>query len=130
MLIMIVQPPLAKLRTYMLREPIIKVVILTNLKSNHNLLSYRSDNHGNNQGNNQGRNQFFQGANHVQNPTLAYQALAYQALAYQAPAYQAPTLAYQAPPYQALVYQALIPQPQVVTSAEFSYYMKANDAIL
>nr|GEX71564.1 reverse transcriptase domain-containing protein [Tanacetum cinerariifolium] len=31
-LIMIVQPPLAKLRTYMLREPIIKVVILINLK--------------------------------------------------------------------------------------------------
>ncbi|GJX41715.1 reverse transcriptase domain-containing protein [Tanacetum coccineum] len=31
MLTMIVQPPLAKLRTYMLREPTIKVVILTNL---------------------------------------------------------------------------------------------------
>nr|GFA41396.1 reverse transcriptase domain-containing protein [Tanacetum cinerariifolium] len=30
----IVQPPLAKLRTYMLREPIIKVVIPTNLKIN------------------------------------------------------------------------------------------------
>nr|GEY26463.1 reverse transcriptase domain-containing protein [Tanacetum cinerariifolium] len=29
---MIQQPPLAKLRTYMLREPIIKVLILTNLK--------------------------------------------------------------------------------------------------
>nr|GEV65190.1 reverse transcriptase domain-containing protein [Tanacetum cinerariifolium] len=31
-------PPLAKLRTYMLREPIIKVEILTNLKSKLNLL--------------------------------------------------------------------------------------------
>ncbi|GJY09324.1 reverse transcriptase domain-containing protein [Tanacetum coccineum] len=37
-------------------------------------------------------------ANHVQNPT---------------PAYQAPALAYQAPPYQDPVHQALIPQPQV-----------------
>ncbi|GJU56216.1 reverse transcriptase domain-containing protein [Tanacetum coccineum] len=44
-----------------------------------------------------------QGANHVQNPTLAYQA----------------------PPYQ-----APIPQPQVATNTEFSSYMKANDAIL
>ncbi|GJY69204.1 reverse transcriptase domain-containing protein [Tanacetum coccineum] len=46
---------------------------------------------------NQGGNTYQpQGANHVQNPT---------------PAYQAP--AYQAPPYQAPVHQALIPQPQV-----------------
>ncbi|GKB68474.1 reverse transcriptase domain-containing protein [Tanacetum coccineum] len=58
-------------------------------------------------------NQFFQGASHVQNPP---------------PAYQAP--AYQDPSYQAPVYQALIPQPQVVTNAEFSNYIKANDAIL
>ncbi|GJX44012.1 reverse transcriptase domain-containing protein [Tanacetum coccineum] len=43
---------------------------------------------------------------------------------------QNPAPAYQAPPYQALVYQAPIPQPQVVTNAEFSSYMKANDAIL
>ncbi|GJV79635.1 hypothetical protein Tco_1515505 [Tanacetum coccineum] len=105
-------------------------------QGNRNLLSYRSDNYlgppgfnvnqnqnrnnqnqnqNRNQGNNQGRNQFFQGANHVQNPT---------------PAYQAPALAYQAPPYQAPVHQAPIPQPQVVTNAEFSNYMKANDAIL
>ncbi|GJV50126.1 reverse transcriptase domain-containing protein [Tanacetum coccineum] len=105
-------------------------------QGNRNLLSYRSDNYlgppgfnvnqnqnrnnqnqnqNRNQGNNQGRNQFFQGANHVQNPTPVYQA----------PAYQAPALAYQAPPYQ-----APIPQPQVVTNAEFSNYMKANDAIL
>ncbi|GJW93966.1 hypothetical protein Tco_0173638 [Tanacetum coccineum] len=105
-------------------------------QGNRNLLSYRSDNYlgppgfnvnqnqnrnnqnqnqNRNQGNNQGRNQFFQGANHVQNPTLAYQA--------SAPAYQAP-------PYQAPVHQAPIPQPQVVTNAEFSSYMKANDAIL
>ncbi|GJW67089.1 reverse transcriptase domain-containing protein [Tanacetum coccineum] len=108
-------------------------------QGNRNLLSYRSDNYlgppgfnqnqnrsnqnqnyqnrnqGNNhnQGNNQGRNQFFQGASHVQNPP---------------PAYQAP--AHQAPGYQALVHQAPIPQPQVVTNAEFSNYMKANDAIL
>nr|GEU52968.1 hypothetical protein [Tanacetum cinerariifolium] len=44
------------------------------------------------------------------------------------PAYQAP--AYQASGYQALVHQALIPQPQVVTTTEFTKYMKANDAIL
>ncbi|GJX29571.1 hypothetical protein Tco_0237650 [Tanacetum coccineum] len=69
---------------------------------------------------NQGGNTYQpQGANHVQNPTPAYQASAYQA----------PALAYQAPPYQAPVHQALIPQPQVVTNAEFSSYMKANDAI-
>nr|GEW93452.1 reverse transcriptase domain-containing protein [Tanacetum cinerariifolium] len=55
-----VGPPLAKLRTYMLREPI--KVIPTNLKWN-----------------NQGRNQFFQGASHGQNPLPAYQAPAYQA---------------------------------------------------
>nr|GEW56851.1 reverse transcriptase domain-containing protein [Tanacetum cinerariifolium] len=80
---MIVQPPLAKPRTYMLREPI-KV------------------------GNNQGRNQFFQEASHGQNPPPAYQA----------------------PGYQASVHQPLISQPQVVTTAEFTNYMKANDAIL
>nr|GFA81252.1 reverse transcriptase domain-containing protein [Tanacetum cinerariifolium] len=44
------------------------------------------------------------------------------------PAYQAP--AYQAPAYQASVQQALIPQPQVVTTTEFTNYMKANDSIL
>ncbi|GJY07468.1 reverse transcriptase domain-containing protein [Tanacetum coccineum] len=108
-------------------------------QGNRNLLSYRSDNYlgppgfnqnqnrsnqnqnyqnrnqGNNhnQGNNQGRNQFFQGASHVQNPPLAYQVPAHQALSYQAPVHQAP-----------------IPQPQVVTNAEFSNFMKANDAIL
>nr|GEV16949.1 hypothetical protein [Tanacetum cinerariifolium] len=106
-------------------------------QGNRNLLSYRSDNYlrppgfnqnqnrsnrnqnyqnqnrnqGNNhgipQGNNQGRNQFFQGASH------ASQARAYQA-----------------PGYQALVHQASIPQPQVVTTTEFTNYMKANDAIL
>ncbi|GJR46476.1 reverse transcriptase domain-containing protein [Tanacetum coccineum] len=42
----------------------------------------------------------------------------------------APGPAYQAPPYQAPVHQAPIPQLQVVTNAEFSSYMKANDAIL
>ncbi|GJU76970.1 hypothetical protein Tco_1274040 [Tanacetum coccineum] len=108
-------------------------------QGNRNLLSYRSDNYlgppgfnqnqnrsnqnqnyqnrnqGNNhnQGNNQGRNQFFQGASHVQNPPPAYQAPAHQAPGYQAPVHQAP-----------------IPQPQVVTTTEFTNYMKANDAIL
>nr|GEX74507.1 hypothetical protein [Tanacetum cinerariifolium] len=110
-------------------------------QSNRNLLSYRSDNYlgplgfhqnqnrnnqnpnfqkqnrnqGNNhpQGNNQGRNQFFHGASHGQNPP---------------PVYQAP--AYQASGYQALVHQPSIPQPQVVTTTEFTNYMKANNAIL
>nr|GEY97377.1 reverse transcriptase domain-containing protein [Tanacetum cinerariifolium] len=63
---------------------------------------------------NQGGNSYQrQGASHGQNPP---------------PAYQAP--AYQAPRYQALVHQAPIPQPQVVTTTEFTNYMKANDAIL
>nr|GEW55691.1 reverse transcriptase domain-containing protein [Tanacetum cinerariifolium] len=44
------------------------------------------------------------------------------------PAYQAP--AYQDPGYQAPVQQAPIPQPQVVTTTEFTNYIKANDAIL
>nr|GEZ48676.1 reverse transcriptase domain-containing protein [Tanacetum cinerariifolium] len=35
----LMKPPLAKLRMYMLREPIIKVVILTNLKTNMTLLT-------------------------------------------------------------------------------------------
>nr|GEW85847.1 reverse transcriptase domain-containing protein [Tanacetum cinerariifolium] len=73
----------------------------------------QGNNHGISQGNNQGRNQFFQGASHGQNPP---------------PAYQAP--AYQAPGYQAPLQQAQIPQPQVVTTTEFTNYMKANDAIL
>nr|GEV21071.1 hypothetical protein [Tanacetum cinerariifolium] len=77
------QPLLAKLRTYMLRDPIMV-------------------------GNNQGRNQFFQGASHGQNPPPAYQASGYQASVHQAP----------------------IPQPQVVTTTEFTNYMKPNDAIL
>nr|GEY03297.1 hypothetical protein [Tanacetum cinerariifolium] len=60
------------------------------------------------QGNNQGRNQFFQGASQGQNPPPAYQA----------------------PGYQASVHQPPIHQPQVVTTNEFTNYMKANDAIL
>nr|GEX65314.1 hypothetical protein [Tanacetum cinerariifolium] len=108
-------------------------------QGNRNLLSYRSDNylgplgfnqnqnrnnqnqnfqnqnrnHGIPQGNNQGRNQFFQGASHGQNLPPAYQAPAYQASGYQAP-----------------VHQPSIPQPQVMTTTEFTNYMKANDAIL
>ncbi|GJT84506.1 hypothetical protein Tco_1066223 [Tanacetum coccineum] len=83
-------------------------------RSNQNQ-NYQNRNQGNNhkQGNKQGRNQLFQGASHVQNPPLAYQAPAHQA-----------------PGYQASVHQASIPQPQVVTNAELSNYMKANDAIL
>nr|GEY12629.1 reverse transcriptase domain-containing protein [Tanacetum cinerariifolium] len=54
-----------------------------------------------------------QGASHSQNPP---------------PTYQAP--AYQASGYQALLHQPLIPQPQVVTTNEFTNYMKANDVIL
>nr|GEZ92759.1 reverse transcriptase domain-containing protein [Tanacetum cinerariifolium]GEZ93196.1 reverse transcriptase domain-containing protein [Tanacetum cinerariifolium] len=103
-------------------------------QGNRNLLSYRSNiylgqpgfnqnqNHNNqnqnrNQGNhhpqrnNHGRNQFFQGASQNQPP------------AYQAPAYQAPV-------YQAPVHQPQIPQPHVVTTNEFTNFMKANDAIL
>nr|GEW26687.1 reverse transcriptase domain-containing protein [Tanacetum cinerariifolium] len=110
-------------------------------QGNRNLLSYRSDNYlgpqgfnqnqnrnnqnqnfqnqnrnqGNHhpQGNNQGRNQFFQRASHGQNPH---------------PAYQAPP--YQAPGYQAPVHQPSISQPQVVTTNEFTNFMKANDDIL
>nr|GEZ35002.1 reverse transcriptase domain-containing protein [Tanacetum cinerariifolium] len=59
-------------------------------------------------GNNQGRNQFFQRASHGQNPPPAYQASDYQAPVHQAP----------------------IPQPQVVTTTDFTNYMKVNDAIL
>nr|GEW37623.1 reverse transcriptase domain-containing protein [Tanacetum cinerariifolium] len=71
------------------------------------------NNHENPQGNNQGSNQFFQRASHGQNPPPAYEAPSYQALGYQAP-----------------VQQASIPQPQVVTTTEFTNYMKADDVIL
>nr|GEU91556.1 reverse transcriptase domain-containing protein [Tanacetum cinerariifolium] len=53
------------------------------------------------------------GVSHGQNPPPAYQAPTYQALG-----------------YQALVHQASIPQPQVMTTTEFTNYMKENDAIL
>nr|GEV79118.1 hypothetical protein [Tanacetum cinerariifolium] len=72
----LMRPPLAKLKMYMLREPI-------------------------------------KGASHGQNPPSAYQAPTYQALGYQAPIHQPP-----------------IPQQQVVTTNEFTNYMKANDVIL
>nr|GEX58117.1 hypothetical protein [Tanacetum cinerariifolium] len=68
----------------------------------------QGNNHGIPQGNNQGRNQFFQGASHGPNPPPAYQA----------------------PGYQVLVHQPPIPQPRVMTTTEFTNYMKANDAIL
>ncbi|GJR12248.1 hypothetical protein Tco_0794900 [Tanacetum coccineum] len=74
-----------------------------NQNRNNQNQNYQNRNHGNNQGNNQGRNQFFQGASQVQNPNPNYQA----------PAYQAP-----------------IHQPQVVTTSDFSNYMKANDAVM
>nr|GEV91426.1 reverse transcriptase domain-containing protein [Tanacetum cinerariifolium] len=59
------------------------------------------------------RNQFFKRASHGQNPPPAYQAPAYQASGYQAP-----------------IHQPQIPQQQVVTTNEFTNFMKANDAIL
>nr|GEV42962.1 reverse transcriptase domain-containing protein [Tanacetum cinerariifolium] len=103
----LMKPPLAKPKMYMLREPT-KVIILTNLKNFQNQNRNQGNNHGIPQRNNQGRNQFFQGASHGQNPPPAYQALG----------------------YQAQVHQPLIPQLQVVTTTEFTNYMKANDAIL
>nr|GEW43924.1 reverse transcriptase domain-containing protein [Tanacetum cinerariifolium] len=90
-----------------------------NQNQNRNNQNHNFQNQNRNQGNhhpqrnNQGRNQFFQGANQGQN---------------QPPAYQAP--AYQAPVYQAPVHQPQIPQPQVVTTNEFTNFIKANDAIL
>nr|GEU47355.1 hypothetical protein [Tanacetum cinerariifolium] len=95
-LIRVLQPPLAKPRTYYAAgayqggnsyQP----------HGNRNLLSYRSDNYLGPPG-----------ASHGQNPPLAYQA----------------------PGYQAPVHQPPIPQPQVVTTNEFTNFMKANDAIL
>nr|GFA05474.1 hypothetical protein [Tanacetum cinerariifolium] len=68
----------------------------------------QNKNHGIPQGNNQGRNQFFQGASHGQSSPPAYQS----------------------PGYQASVHQPQIPQPQVVTTNEFTNFMKAKDAIL
>nr|GFA39124.1 reverse transcriptase domain-containing protein [Tanacetum cinerariifolium] len=53
------------------------------------------------------------GVRHGQNPPPAYQAPTYQVLVYQAP-----------------VHQPQIPQPQVVTTNEFTNFMKANDSIL
>nr|GEU94849.1 hypothetical protein [Tanacetum cinerariifolium] len=70
--------------------------------------AYQGGNSYQPQGNNQGRNQFFQGASHGQNPPPTYQASGYQAPIHQPP----------------------IPQPQVMTTTEFTNYMKANDAIL
>nr|GEV39141.1 reverse transcriptase domain-containing protein [Tanacetum cinerariifolium] len=57
----------------------------------------------------------------VGNTQNVYAAGAYQA--YQAPAYQVPV-------YQDPVHQPQIPQPQVVTTNEFTNFMKANDVIL
>nr|GEY43274.1 hypothetical protein [Tanacetum cinerariifolium] len=82
-------------------------------QNNQNPNRNQGNNHGIPQGNNQGRNQLFQGVSHGQNPPPSYQALAYQASGYQDP-----------------VQKASIPQPQVVTTTEFTNYMKANDAIL
>nr|GEX03963.1 hypothetical protein [Tanacetum cinerariifolium] len=70
----------------------------------------------------------------------AYQGNSYQPqgnrnlLSYRSDNYLGPP-AYQEPAYQALVYQApvhqpQIPQPQVVTTNEFTNFMKANNAIL
>nr|GEW63363.1 hypothetical protein [Tanacetum cinerariifolium] len=89
---------------------------LATIGQTHNIYAVGAYNQGGNnhpQGNNQGRNQFFQGASHGQNPPPAYQAPSYQASGYQAPAHQPQIL-----------------QSQVVTTTEFTNYMKANDAIL
>ncbi|GJZ17015.1 reverse transcriptase domain-containing protein [Tanacetum coccineum] len=89
--------------TFMKRQPEECYDLIENMTAHHNDWDTSSQR---NQGNNQGRNQFFQGASQVQTPNPNYQALAYQALAY----------------------QALIHQPQVMTTSNFSNYMKANDA--
>nr|GEU58820.1 hypothetical protein [Tanacetum cinerariifolium] len=57
-----------------------------------------------------------------------YAAGAYNQGAYQEPTYQEPS--YRSPGYQAPIHQSSIPQPQVVTTIEFTNYIKANDAIL
>nr|GEW55379.1 reverse transcriptase domain-containing protein [Tanacetum cinerariifolium] len=93
-------PSLAKPRTYMLHEPI-KVVILTNLKESRKQ-SWNSS------WEQPRKKPIFQGASHGQNPPSAYQA----------------------PGYQASVHQHPVPQPHVVTTIEFTNYMKENDAIL
>nr|GEV57557.1 reverse transcriptase domain-containing protein [Tanacetum cinerariifolium] len=80
---------------------------------NQNFQNQNRNNHEIPQRNNQGRNQFFQEASHGQNPPPAYQASPYQASGYQATIHQPP-----------------IPQPQVVTTNDFTKFMKANDAIL
>nr|GEY67122.1 hypothetical protein [Tanacetum cinerariifolium] len=55
----------------------------------------------------------------------------YAAGAYQGASHgQNPPSAYQAPVYQAPVHHPQIPQPQVVTTNEFTNFMKVNDAIL
>nr|GEX96393.1 reverse transcriptase domain-containing protein [Tanacetum cinerariifolium] len=62
----------------------------------------------------------------VGNTQNVYAAGAYQGVSHgqnQPPAYQAPV-------YQAPVHQPQIPQPQVVTTNEFTNFMKANDVIL
>nr|GFA77423.1 hypothetical protein [Tanacetum cinerariifolium] len=61
----------------------------------------------------QGGNSYQPQASYDQNPPPAYQAPTYQSLGYQASVHQPP-----------------IPQPQVMTTTEFTNYMKANDAIL
>nr|GEX75535.1 hypothetical protein [Tanacetum cinerariifolium] len=100
--------------TFMKRHPEECYDLIENMTAHHNDwdTSAQRRNH-NPQGNNQERNQSFQGADQGQNQPLAYQAPAYQALVYQAP-----------------VNQPQIPQPQVVTTNEFTNFMKANDAIL
>nr|GEZ20284.1 reverse transcriptase domain-containing protein [Tanacetum cinerariifolium] len=73
-LMRVLQPPVAKLRRYILREP-------TQNQNFHN--QNRNQGNHNPQGNNQGRNQFFHGANQNQNPPPAYQASVYQASVHQ-----------------------------------------------
>nr|GEX80658.1 reverse transcriptase domain-containing protein [Tanacetum cinerariifolium] len=100
-LMRVLQPPLAKPRTYMQHEPIKEVLINLKNQNFHNQNRNQGNHHP--QRNNQRRNQFFQGSSQGQNPPPAYQALGYQ---------------------------ASVHQPQVVTTNEFTNFMKANDAIL
>nr|GEV09720.1 reverse transcriptase domain-containing protein [Tanacetum cinerariifolium] len=101
------QPPLAKLRTYMLRKPIKTTRVQSKPKQSELELLEPKQKSWKSPGEQPRKKQFFQAASHGQNPP---------------PTYQAPT--YQAPGYQALVHQPLIPQPQVVTTNGFTNFMK------
>nr|GEV54688.1 reverse transcriptase domain-containing protein [Tanacetum cinerariifolium] len=109
-------------------------------QGNRNLLSYRSDNYLRPPGFNQNQNQNNQNQNTKTKTGIKETIMVFprektkgetnssKELAMPPPAYQSMT--YQALSYQALVHQPLIPHPQVVTTTEFTNYMKANGTIL